>query len=219
MTSFDLARRMMVDGQIRTSDVTDGRIIAAFAAVPRERFVPPAQAALAYLDRDVPAGGAQGRSILKPMVLAKMIQAADIDSEDRVLDVGCASGYSTAILSHLAKEVIGLEEDAALAAQARELLAGMGRANATVREGALAAGAAGDAPFDVILVNGAVETLPAALGAQLKDGGRLICLERKGGTCRAMLYFADRGDLSGRSLFDASAPVLPGFVAPPAFVF
>lgn len=218
MTSFDLARRMMVDGQIRTSDVTDGRIIAAFGSVPRERFVPPAQAALAYLDRDLPAG-AQGRAILKPMVLAKMIQAADIDDEGRVLDVGCASGYSTAILSHLAKEVVGLEEDAALAAQARKLLAGLGVANATVREGALAAGAAGDAPFDVILLNGAVEKHPAALGAQLKDGGRLVCLERKGGTCRAMLYFADRGELSGRSLFDASAPVLPGFVAPPAFVF
>lgn len=223
MESFAVERRMMVDGQVRTSDVTDSRILAAFGAVPREKFVPPEQADLAYLDRDVPlapaAPGQSGRCVLKPMVLAKMMHAAEIGEEDRVLDVGCGSGYSTAILARLAGQVVGLEEDSALAALAGRLLQELAVRNVVIRNETLALGAPADAPFDVIFVNGAVEYAPEPLLRQLKAGGRLVCIERRGPAGKAMLYRSAGKDVSGRSLFDASAPLLPGFVAPPAFVF
>jgi protein-L-isoaspartate(D-aspartate) O-methyltransferase len=223
MDSFAVERRMMVDGQIRTSDVTDSRILAAFGAVPREKFVPPEQADLAYLDRDVPltpgAAGHSGRCILKPMVLAKMMHAAEIGAADRILDVGCGSGYSTAVLAHLAGEVVGLEENPALADRAERVLQELAVRNAVIHRGPLAAGDPAEAPFDVIFVNGAVEHTPEPLLRQLKVGGRLVCVERQGSVGKAMLYRSAGHEVSGRSIFDASAPLLPGFVTPPAFVF
>ena len=217
MNLFPAARRLMVDGQIRTADVTDGRILAAFGMVPRERFVPPAQVDLAYLDRDTPVG--HGRWLLKPMVLARMIHALTIGAGERILDVGGGTGYSAAILAALGGPVVAVEEGADLAAMADRTLTDLGIGNATVRQGTLADGWPADGPYDVILINGAIERLPDAFATQLAPGGRLVCILRRNTAAKAMLYRADGGELSGRILFDATAPLLPGFVAPPAFVF
>jgi protein-L-isoaspartate(D-aspartate) O-methyltransferase len=221
MTDFANARRMMVEGQVRTSDVTDPDLLAAMLEVPREAFVPATRADVAYLDRDLPVrgSGAAARWLLKPMVLAKLIQAAAVGENDRVLDVACATGYSSAVLGHLAAHVVALEEDAVLALAAEDTLNAIGIVNVAVRSGPLTAGAPADAPYDVILLNGATEIMPEALCVQLRDGGRLVCVLRHGAVGRAMLYQSVAGDISGRAIFDAQAPLLPGFARPPAFVF
>ena len=223
MFDFAAARRMMVDGQVRTSDVTDPRIIGAMLELPRERFVPQDKAELAYLDLDVPvtrvSGGEPGRRLLKPMVLAKMVQAAAIKPGDRVLDVGCATGYSSALLARLAGSVVALEQDPALVAFARAALEAVGAANVTVVVGALTEGWAAAAPYDVILLNGAVEITPNALCRQLKDGGRMVAVVGRAPTGRATVYRVIGSDVSGWPVFDAAAPLLPGFAAPPEFVF
>ncbi len=223
MIDFAAARRHMVDGQVRTNDVTDYSVIAAMLEVPRERFVPESKAALAYLDRDlsvVESGtGRPVRHLLKPMVLAKLVQAAAIRPRDHVLDAGCATGYSTAVLARLARSVVGLEEDAELADAARQNLAALGVSNASVVSGPLNEGAAGQGPYDAILLEGATEVIPQTLCRQLKDGGRLVCIFGPQPASKAMLYVSERGEISGRPIFDASAPLLPGFVKPPAFVF
>jgi protein-L-isoaspartate(D-aspartate) O-methyltransferase len=217
MIDFAAARRMMVDGQVRTSDVTDLRIIAAMLEFPRERFVPETKADLAYLDLDVPVDA--GRRLLKPMVLAKMLQAAAVKADDRVLDVGCATGYSSAILARLAHSVVALEEDPALAGKAVENLAAIGASNVTVVTGPLTQGRQGGVPYDVIFVNGATEVVPRALCSQLAERGRLVVVFGCAPLGRAMLYRAVGGDVSGWPIFDAAAPLLPGFAATPAFVF
>jgi protein-L-isoaspartate(D-aspartate) O-methyltransferase len=223
MIDFALARRMMVDGQVRTSDVTDLRIIAAMLELPRERFVSAADTDLAYLDTDVPAiqgaGGEQVRHLLKPMVLAKLIQAGAVKPDDRVLDVGCATGYSAALLARLARSVVALEQDPALVRLARDNLQAVGAGNATVVTGPLTEGWQPDAPYDVVFVNGATENMPRTLCRQLKNGGRLVAVVGRAPMGRAMLYCSVQGDVSGRPIFDAAAPLLPGFAAPPAFVF
>ncbi len=223
MADFSTARRMMVDGQIRTSDVTDPRIIAAFLDVPRERFVAPSMTALAYLDLDSPvadgAGGESARRLLKPMVLAKLIQAAKIEETDRVLIVGCATGYSAAIVASLAGSVVAIEEDAALASQATKTLSALGRSNVEVVRGPLTAGWPAGAPYDAVLTDGAVEVLPDSFRSQLKEGGRLVCVLGRKPPAKALLYRLIEGELSGRPIFDATAPLLPGFAEKPAFVF
>jgi protein-L-isoaspartate(D-aspartate) O-methyltransferase len=227
MTDFAAARRMMVDGQVRTSDVTDLRIIAAMLELPRERFVADSDAGLAYLDLDVPVAKPPARRLLKPMVLAKMVQAAAIKASDRVLDVGCASGYSSALLGRLAHAVVALEEDPALAKLAEGNLKAIGAGNVTVVTGALTEGWRPAAPYDVIFVNGATEVVPDELCRQLGDGGRLVTVLGCPPTGRAMLYRSvgradgkpDGKEVSGWPIFDAAAPLLPGFAKPPAFVF
>jgi len=223
MIDFAAARRMMVDGQVRTSDVSDLRIIAAMLELPRERFVPESKAALAYLDADVPVTEAQGgkpaRRLLKPMVLAKLVQAAAVQASDHVLDVGCASGYSSALLARLARSVIALEEEETLVRLARENLKAGGADNVTVVAGPLTQGWQGGAPYDVIFLNGATEIAPHALTRQLWDGGRLVGVLGRAPTGQAMLYRSVGGDVSGWPIFDAAAPVLPGFAAPAEFVF
>lgn len=220
MSDYAEARRHMVDGQIRTHDVTDLRVISAFLEVPRERFLPAEKAGLAYLDWDVSVGkDAASRKLLKPMVLAKLIQAAAPGLDDRVLDVACGTGYSSAVISRLAGEVVALDEDAGLTRQAeRNLSAAPTFESATVVTGPLSAGWSAKAPYDVILVNGAIEVVPQPLLEQLKDGGRLVCIL---GTTpgKATLYLRSGKDFGGRPLFDASAAVLPGFAKTPAFVF
>jgi protein-L-isoaspartate(D-aspartate) O-methyltransferase len=223
MTDFAAARRIMVDSQVRTSDVTDLRLIAAMLAVPRERFLPAEQADLAYLDCDVPANAAQAgksaRRLLKPMVLAKLLQAAEIAESDHVLDVGCATGYSSAVLGRLAHSVVALEQDAALAEHARDNLRSLGASRVEVVCGPLADGWAALAPYDVIVLNGASEIAPKALLHQLKPGGRLVGVLGRGPLGKAMLYCSIGGECGGRPIFDAAAPLLPGLEAPPAFVF
>jgi protein-L-isoaspartate(D-aspartate) O-methyltransferase len=215
MTDFSTARRHMVDGQVRTADVTDLRVITAMQEVPRERFVPPSATALAYLDLDLAVG--EGRRLLKPMVLAKMIHAADLAGADRVLDVGCATGYAAAVLAQIAGEVVALEEDADLAKMAKIVLAGS--TNVSVVSGPLAAGWPSGAPYDVILLEGATEVEPHAFCTQLKDGGRLVCVLGSGPNAKAMLYRRSGGELGGRPIFDAAAPVLPGFEKKAVFAF
>jgi protein-L-isoaspartate(D-aspartate) O-methyltransferase len=218
MVDFAQARRTMVDGQVRTADVTDLRLLGAMQEVPRELFVPAPRRAIAYLDRDVPVS-TTARALLKPMVLGKLLQAAAIVSTDRVLDVGAATGYSSAVLSRLAARVIALEEDEKLAALASEALAAFGAANVTVATGPLEAGWAAEAPYDVILLQGASEVAPDSLLAQLVDGGRLLSVIGSGPMGKAMIYRKTGSHATAQPLFDAAAPLLPGFAKAPAFVF
>lgn len=222
MTDFAEARQMMVEGQVRTYDVTDLRILAAMLEVPREHFVPEDKRALAYADRDLPVtnalGGRTPRYLLKPAVLARLIQGAEVVETDRVLDVGCASGYSSAVLAKLAGSVVALEEDSHLAAIAKEKLAAIGAANVTVMVGPLVAGAPAQAPFDVILLNGATEIVPRNLCRQLNEGGRLACVFGRA-PGRATIYRSASGHVTGQPAFDAAAPLLPGFAKPAEFVF
>jgi protein-L-isoaspartate(D-aspartate) O-methyltransferase len=218
MVDYAQARRTMVDCQVRPSDVTDLRVIAALLDVPRERFVPAARRPIAYLDIDVPVAEAGRRALLKPMVFAKMVQAATIGESDRVLDVGCATGYSSAVLAKLAGNVVALEEDPALARTAADNLAAV-HAAVAVAGGPLAAGWPDAAPYDAILLEGAVEIVPDAILAQLKDGGRLVAVVGTGPMRKATIYRKAVGRLSAQTLFDAAAPLLPGFSKPPAFVF
>ncbi len=211
------ARRLMVDCQIRTADVTDLDLQEAMLTLPREHFLPQSLAPLAYLDKDIPLGN--GRAMLKPMVLAKLIQAAEVRRGDRVLDVGCGTGYSAAVLARLAGSVIALEEDADLARQAKQALAAVGAADVEVVAGPLTAGWPAGAPYDVILLDGAVEIVPEALGRQLKPDGRMVGICGRPPASKAMIYHVIEGQAVGRPIFDAAARVLPGFVAPPAFVF
>jgi protein-L-isoaspartate(D-aspartate) O-methyltransferase len=223
MIDFAAARRIMVDSQVRTSDVTDARVVAAMLAVPRERFLPAEQADLAYVDCDIaattPQAGKPMRRLLKPMVLAKLMQAAEIRHDDHVLDVGCAAGYSSAVLAQLARSVVALEQDDALVERARDNLRALGVGNVSVVSGPLADGWLPQAPYDVILLNGASEIEPRTLLRQLKPGGRLVGVQGRGPAGKAMLYRSIGGESGGRPIFDASAAPLPGFAAPAAFVF
>ena len=214
MTDFAAARRNMVDGQVRTADVTDLRIISAMLEVPREAFVAPAMAGLAYLDLDVPVGEG-ARRLIKPMVLAKLIQALDLAGTDRVLDVGCVTGYGAAVLARIAGQVVALEQDAGLVNKAA--LAAL--PNVTMATGPLSEGFSTGGPYDAILLEGATEMAPQALFHQLKAGGRLACVLGSGPGAKAMLYRRSGEEVGGRPIFDAAAPVLPGFVKPPAFAF
>lgn len=221
MSDFSTARQKMVDGQVRPSDVTDMRILDAMAAVPREAFVPESQRALAYLDLDLDvseAGGAK-RFLIKPVVIAKMLQAAEIMATDNVLVVGCASGYAAAVAAKLGSRVTATESDGALAAKAGDVLARLGFDNVTVRTQAAADGDEANAPYDVIVLAGATEVVPDRLYRQLKDGGRLVGVFAMSRPPRAMIVTHSHADFGDRALFDAAVPVLPGLERPPAFVF
>jgi protein-L-isoaspartate(D-aspartate) O-methyltransferase len=211
------ARRMMVDCQVRTADVTNPDLIDAMLDVPRELFVPKPLTDRAYLDSDIAIG--DGRVLLKPMVLAKLIQAGQVGSADHVLDVGCGTGYSSAILARLAGSVVALEQDASLVAAAKQVLPTAGAAQVTVVTGPLTAGWPAAGPYDLILFNGATEVTPESYAKQLKPSGLLACIYKPGPAAKAMIYRLSEGRLVGRPVFDAAAPVLPGFVAPEAFVF
>lgn len=215
MTDFAAARTHMVDGQVRIADVTDLRILAALQDIERERFVPAEARQLAYVDFDLPV--APGRFLMKPRVLAKMLQAAAIASTDRVLDVGCASGYSAALLGRLAAQVTALEENPDLARAAREALSG--QKNVEVVSGRLVDGWTAAAPYDVIVLEGATEVAPDPLLRQLSEGGRLLCVLGGDPAAKAMLYLRSGDDIGGRPIFDASIPLLPGFSKTPAFAF
>jgi protein-L-isoaspartate(D-aspartate) O-methyltransferase len=221
MSDFATARQKMVDGQVRPSDVTDLRIIDAMLAVPREAFVPESQRALAYLDLDldVSEAGAAKRFLIKPVVIARMLQAAEINETDNVLVVGCASGYTAAVLAKLAARVTATESDGSLAAKASDVLAKLGFGNVTVRTAAAAEGDEANAPYDVIVLAGATEIVPDRLYRQLRDGGRLVGVFAMSRPPRAMIVTHSHDDFGDRALFDAAVPVLPGLERPPTFVF
>jgi protein-L-isoaspartate(D-aspartate) O-methyltransferase len=220
MSGFSTARQKMVDGQVRTSDVTDSRILDAVLSVPREAFVPEAQQPLAYLDLDLDVGGGgTKRYLLKAALTAKLLQAAEIESTDNVLVVGAASGYVAALAAKIAAKVTATESDSALAATAAATLAGLGIANVTVRPAAAADGEAASAPYDVIVLNGATEVTPERLFGQLAEGGRLVGVFAATKPSRAMIVTHSRSDFGHRTLFDATAPVLPGLERLAEFVF
>jgi protein-L-isoaspartate(D-aspartate) O-methyltransferase len=222
MTDSTLQRLNMVESQVRTSDVTDRRIIKAMLEVPRERFVPAALASMAYMDEDLPVAqgdGTGGRALLAPRTFAKLVQLADVGSDAAVLDIGCATGYSTAVLAKIAGRVVAVEEDRSLADTARKMLRELDVANATVVEGPLVAGASSAAPFEVILLNGAVQAVPPALLEQLEDGGRLMAVLTDAGLARAQIWRRTGKSFDARPAFDAGAGLLPGFERPAGFVF
>ncbi len=222
MPAYDAARANMVENQVRPNKVTDDRVLAAMSAVPRELFVPKKFAGNAYVDEDIAVS--RDRYLMEPMVLARLLQAAAIEPRDVVLDIGCASGYSTAVLARLADTVVAVESDAELAETAVALMAQLDADNTAVVTGKLAEGYANQAPYDVIVLEGAVEEVPRALSDQLSEDGRLVAVvtgENRGGTHlgRATLMRRMHGPLSVRVLFDASVPPLPGFAVERGFVF
>jgi protein-L-isoaspartate(D-aspartate) O-methyltransferase len=221
MSGFATARQKMVDGQVRPNDVTDIRIIDAMLAVPREAFVPPNQSALAYLDRDLDIGeGASARRFLiKPQVLAKMLQAAGIKETDKVLVVGTAPGYAAVVVARLAGQVVATEGDPGQQAKAKAVLAQLGLSNLTFKAAAPADGEPANAPYDVIVLDGATEVTPERLYGQLRNGGRLVGVFAITKPPRAMIVTHSHDDFGDRVLFDASVPVLPGLERLPAFVF
>ena len=218
MVDFATARLNMVESQIRTNKVTDLALIEAFETVPREHFVPEPLRGIAYVDEDVPLGG--GRFVMEPRVLARLLQAARPGPDDIALDIGCGSGYGTAILSRMVATVVALESDAALAATANQTVSGLEFDNVVVVEGKLTEGYPKQGPYNVILLSGAVAEVPPAIGEQLAEGGRLVAVVKAGaGLGRATLMQRDGGVISSRVLYDAALPLLPGFEAEPGFVF
>ena len=216
MADFARRRTVMVDTQVRPSDVTRFPIIEAMLAVPREDFVPAERREAAYAGEHVDLG--KGRVVLDPRTLAKMLDAADIQPDEIVLDVGAGLGYSSAVAARMAEAVIALEEDRALAAEAERALSAAGADNVAVVEGPLTEGAAKHGPYDVILVEGAVERMPDSLVDQLKEGGRLIAIFAEGALGIVRVGYNIDGRVNWRFAFNASAPVLPGFEARRAFV-
>jgi protein-L-isoaspartate(D-aspartate) O-methyltransferase len=208
-------RANMVATQLRTNDVTDSRLIKAMLAVPREDFVPHALAPLAYMEGCIPLGN--GRVLLDPRSFAKLAQLAAIQANDNLLDVGCGTGYSTAVLARLAKQVTGLEQDKGLAAAAAKNLEGV--ANVEVVSARLSDGFPAKLPYDVIVLNGSVETKPDSLLAQLANGGRLVCVFRHEAAGHACLYLKNDDAIGDRSTFDAQVPLLPGFEKARRFAF
>jgi protein-L-isoaspartate(D-aspartate) O-methyltransferase len=222
MQGFANARQHMVDGQVRPSDVTDNRILDAMLAVPREAFVPQSQRALAYLDLDldVSDGASAKRFLIKPLVVAKMLQAAEIKDTDTVLVAGCATGYTAALVARLAARVTATEPDPNEAAKAKDVLAQLGLGNITFRSSAAADGDPASGPYDVIVLDGATEVTPVRLYQQLKDGGRLVGVFALTKPPQAMIVTrSHETDFGSRVLFDAAAPVLPGLERLPEFVF
>jgi protein-L-isoaspartate(D-aspartate) O-methyltransferase len=220
---FAQARRNMVDGQVRTFDVSHIPLLAALEEVPRERFVAPGREMLAYSDEALPvtdaADAGEQRFTIKPMFLARLIQALAVEPGEKVLDVACGLGYSSALLTRLGARVVALEASEALAAAARERLASVRASAVAVVAGPLERGHPAEAPYDVILVNGLVEVSPRGLLEQLADRGRLACIERVGRSGRAMLYVRSGDAFGSRSIFDAAAPTLAAFKAEAGFVF
>ncbi|WP_406871645.1 protein-L-isoaspartate O-methyltransferase [Aminobacter sp. P9b] len=212
---FSERRVKMVDGQVRTTDVTDAAILSAMLSVPREAFVDSAQRELAYIDEDlrygVTADSDQPRYLMEPSPFAKLAQLAEIGPRDFVLDVGSGTGYSSAVLSKLASSVIALESNPTLAATATSTLSSLGCDNVVVVSGPLAAGYASQAPYDVIFVGGSVEQVPDALLAQLKEGGRLVAVEGRGNAGVASVYLKADGNVTARRAFNAAVKPLPGF--------
>jgi len=218
MTDYAAARLNMVESQLRPNKVTDLRVLGAFLDLPREWFVPERLRGVAYVDEDVPLGN--GRYLMEPMILARLLQIAAIKPADSVLEIGTGSGYGAAVLSRLADTVVSVESDAQLARDAEAALRRLDVRNVTIVTGALADGHPAMAPYDVIIFNGATERLPPRIVEQLAEGGRLLAvIAPPGEPGRATLVTRVGEALSRRVEFDASTPVLPGLQVEPGFAF
>ena len=214
---FELARRNMVASQVRTNEVTDPLVIDAIGQVPREKFLPAARQSLAYVDEDLEV--ANGRWLMEPMVAARLLQLADVQRSDHVLVLPCGTGYIAAVLAHMAGSIVAAEADGPTKDSAAKLLAELGADTVAVVSATVADGCPGQAPFDVIVFDGAVSEIPDELKQQLADGGRLVAVVQNGPIGQATLVQRTGEAFGLRTEFDASVPVLPEFSAKPAFVF
>lgn len=217
MSEFATARRQMVETQLRTRNVTDRRLLQAMLEVPRERFVPPQRQNLAYTDVNHALGGASGRVLPSPVAFARLVQLAEIEAGDVVLDIACGRGYSAAVLAHIAGAVVAVESDAELVAAADSVIAELEIGNAAVLKTDLLAGVPSEAPFDAIVVEGTVEYVPDTLFDQLREGGRLVASMRQGRTAIATIFVKTGGKMTFRQAFDSAMPDLPAFALPPVF--
>ena len=219
MTDFALARRNMVEGQLRPNRVDDAGLLATLGELPRERFLPEGLRSVAYADDDVPLGN--GRFMMEPMVLARLIQVLQPRTEDKAMVVAAGLGYGAATLARLVNSVVAVEADAVLAAAARKTLQDLGVAGVQQVAGPAEQGAAASSPYDVILIEGAVHEVPKAIADQLAEGGRLatVIADPSGALGVAHLFLKQGGVMSGRPLFDAGTPLLPGFARPARFTF
>lgn len=211
MSDFATRRRMMVDTQVRPSDVTEFPIIDAMLTVPREAFVPRDRIEAAYVSEHVPLS--RGRVLLDPRLFAKMLDALDITNGDLVLDVGAGYGYSSAVIARIAEAVVAVEDDETRAKEAQALLTEHHADNVIVQQSALTDGAAAHGPYDVIIIEGGVETLPDTLTAQLKEGGRMVVIFIEGALGTVKVGRKIDGVMNWRFAFNGTAPVLPGFEA------
>lgn len=217
MTEFAARRTMMVDTQVRPSDVTKFPIIDAMLNVPRENFVPVAQREAAYMGENLSLGGE--RVLLEPRTLAKMLDALDISNDELVIDIGCAMGYSAAVIAHMAAAVVAVEDDEALLSEAQEALTDSGIDNVILHQAELVEGAEQHGPYDVMIVQGGVQQLPMSLQGQIKEGGRVACLFMEDALGEVRIGHKQGGRLSWRMAFNAGAPVLSGFTQEKAFEF
>jgi len=220
MMDFALARRHMVDSQVLPNKVTDTTLIDALATVPREIFLPERRQSFAYCDEAIEIDN--GRYLMEPMIVGRMLQTAGVSADDLALCVGAGTGYLPAILAHVAETVVVVEPDKALADTAARNLSELGIDNVAIMEGRLADGYPEQAPYDVIVFDGGVPTVPHAIGEQLGDGGRMVVVvggAEPGHPGRVMLTTRFHGALSSRQVFDAGTPLLPGFETPTSFRF
>ncbi len=217
MTDFTARRRIMVDTQVRPSDVTKFPIIDAMLRVAREEYVPAAQREAAYLGENINLGG--GRVLLEPRTLAKMLDSLAIENDELVLDIGCAYGYSSAVIAHMAEAVVAVEDDEQMAADAQETLTAADIDNVVVHHGPLADGADAHGPYDVVIVQGGVAQVPDAILSQLKTGGRIACIFMTGALGEVRVGYKSDSGVSWRTIFNAGAPVLKGFAKEAAFQF
>ncbi len=215
MSDYATRRRMMVDTQVRPSDVTKFPIIDAMLAIPREAFLPRDRAEAAYVSENIDIGA--GRVVLEPRTFAKMLDALDVTNDDMVLDIGAGLGYSSAVIARIAEVVVAVEDDADRVKEAQGLLSDHHADNVILHKGPLTGGAPEHGPYDVIIVEGAVQQVPQPLIAQLKNGGRMACLFMEGALGVVRIGYMVDGAVSWRFAFNASAPVLAGFEKETAF--
>lgn len=209
MTDFSARRTMMVDTQVRPSDVTKFPIIEAMLSVPREDFVPASQREAAYMGENIELS--DNRVILEPRTLAKMLDVLDIGQDELVLDIGAGYGYSSAVIAHMAQAVVALEEDNAMVEDAKDALVAANADNVVIEHGPLVAGAEEHGPYDVIIIQGGVSHLPQAIISQLKEGGRIACLFMEDALGEVRIGYKMDEHISWRRSFNAGAPVLNGF--------
>ncbi|WBU65085.1 protein-L-isoaspartate O-methyltransferase family protein [Paracoccus aerodenitrificans] len=217
MVDFSQARTIMVDTQVRPNDVTKYPVIAAMLAVPRERYVPESRQAVAYVGENVPLGG--DRWLLEPRTVSKLLDELNIQPDELVLNIAAGFGYDAAVVARLAEAVVALESQPDMAAQAETTLSECGIDNVAVVTGDLTAGCPGQAPFDVILIAGGIEELPAAIADQLREGGRIGAIFSEGNLGVARIGYKVDGKINWRYAFNASAPLLSGFATATGFKF